>query len=237
MKQENEEWRPIDGWPYEVSSLGRVRWGPSSAYAGRIVPPVEQYPRIVLRRGREIRQRSVHLLVAAAFLGKPSEGRTEVNHRNGNKQDPSAANLEWLTRRENQIHAYDSGLQRRGSGHGRAKLTDGQVRDIRQRYDGRYGQQTALAKEYGVSQALISKIARGEVWGHLDPGYTPKPCLAVGGRRGARHGQAKLTPRRVRAIRRACSAGASHEELAERFGVGRQIVRDIADGKTWKDVQ
>lgn len=43
----------------------------------------------------------------------------------------------------------------------RAKLTDRQVQDIRARYTGRRGEQTEIAQEYGVTQALISLVVRG----------------------------------------------------------------------------
>lgn len=41
-----------------------------------------------------------------------------------------------------------------------AKLTDKQVAEIRARYTGRRGEQTELAREYGVTQANISLIVR-----------------------------------------------------------------------------
>jgi len=42
-----------------------------------------------------------------------------------------------------------------------AKLTDAQVAEIRQRYSGTRGEQTALAREYGVTQALVHMIVKG----------------------------------------------------------------------------
>jgi len=44
--------------------------------------------------------------------------------------------------------------------HGRAKLTEKQVEDIRS--DGRF--QRIIAAEYGVNQTLISAIKRGKIW-------------------------------------------------------------------------
>ena len=131
----------------------------------------------------------------------------QINHKNGDKSDNRVTNLEWVTRNENQIHAVALGLSGRGASHGRAKLTDEQVREIRREYGGRWGEQTALAKKYGVSQALVAKVVRGEVWGHLDVGYVPKKCFDARTPSGKDHGRAKLTPRRVRAMRRAYGKG------------------------------
>jgi hypothetical protein len=55
------------------------------------------------------------------------------------------------------------GRQARGEGHGQAKLTDGQILEIR----AAEGPQRAISARYGVSQPLIGKIQRRELWKHL----------------------------------------------------------------------
>lgn len=49
---------------------------------------------------------SVHRLVAQTFLGI-DESRPYVNHKNGIPSDNRLCNLEWVTPRENIIHARD----------------------------------------------------------------------------------------------------------------------------------
>lgn len=41
-------------------------------------------------------------------------GCDEVNHKDGNKCNNVADNLEWCTKSENMIHAYKMGLQTKG---------------------------------------------------------------------------------------------------------------------------
>ncbi len=54
----------------------------------------------------------IHRLVASAFLDN-IEGKLEVNHIDGNKRNNQLVNLEWNTRKENQNHAWDTGLHER----------------------------------------------------------------------------------------------------------------------------
>lgn len=50
----------------------------------------------------------------------------------------------------------------RGEANPHARLSDEQIAEIRARSTGRYGEQTALAEEYGVTQAYIGKIIHGK---------------------------------------------------------------------------
>lgn len=53
------------------------------------------------------RNAPVHRLVAAAWLIEPDNpAKTDVNHKDGNKLNNHANNLEWCTRSENIKHSY-----------------------------------------------------------------------------------------------------------------------------------
>lgn len=51
----------------------------------------------------------VHRLVANAFIPN-SNGKPEINHKDGNKQNNSVENLEWVTSKENKRHGMRTGL-------------------------------------------------------------------------------------------------------------------------------
>lgn len=73
-----------------------------------------KYPKVRLfSNGRSI-EKTIHRLVAEAFIPNPL-GKTEVNHIDGNKLNNQVENLEWVTRSENELHAFRTGLNDRGS--------------------------------------------------------------------------------------------------------------------------
>ena len=162
-----EEWRPapgFEGW-YEVSDLGRVRRiaAAPGTRVGRVRKPVLSrggYLRLLLKNPG-IRSVSVHQLVALAFL-EPCPPGHEVNHKDCDKTNNRAVNLEWVTRSQNTIHGLQNG---RGLGK-RVKLTPEQAREIRTLR----GQQpkTEVAQRFGVCLASIANIWAGRTWGYLE---------------------------------------------------------------------
>lgn len=125
MPEDVEEWRPVVGFEdaYEVSNLGRVRRSGRAARTGngrgggaRIGRLIAQgdapggYVRVQLWKAGRGRAVLVHRIVAAAFIGPVPDGE-EVNHRDGDKKNNAVSNLEYLTRSDNNRHAYRMGLR------------------------------------------------------------------------------------------------------------------------------
>jgi hypothetical protein len=54
-------------------------------------------------------KKSIHRLVASCWIPNP-DNKPEVNHKDGNKLNNHASNLEWVTRSENAIHGFVNGL-------------------------------------------------------------------------------------------------------------------------------
>lgn len=80
---------------------------------------------------------------------------------------PLCANPSHLflgTTKENMADKVIKGRQAKGSHNGNSKLSESVVLQIRQSA----GPQRAIARKFGVSQALVSKIKRNEMWRHLN---------------------------------------------------------------------
>ena len=109
---------------------------------------------------------SAHRLVYIHFHGQISQGMT-INHKNGIKSDNSPLNLEQMTDSQQVIHAREvlmvGRLDQDGEKNAMAKLTQQQVKEIRQRRIS--GEPLkSIAKDFGVGFKAISKIARGHRW-------------------------------------------------------------------------
>ena len=94
-----------------------------------------------------------------------------VNHKNGIKKDNRPENLEIVTYSGNSKHAVhvlkinNHLLYQPGAKNAMAKLSEEDVCVIRRRRSA--GEKLlAIAKDYGVAFQTISRIARGNRWGH-----------------------------------------------------------------------
>lgn len=110
---------------------------------------------------------TIHRLVAESFIPNPFD-KSQVNHKDGNKNNNSVENLEWVTPSENQIHAFLQGLsnQANGEDHYNHKLSENQVLEIRSLFSKGWNK-TALSIKYNVSRANIRKIIQRKTWKHV----------------------------------------------------------------------
>jgi len=179
--QEREEWRQVIGYEglYEVSSTGIVRSvdreqphggsGTTRALRGRVIRGwinSKGYRIVSMSRLGVVSKRPVHRIVCDAFY-VGSESRECTNHKDGDKLNNRADNIEPATYSENNFHAYRTGLKSRtgliGERNGSSKLTAALVGEIRARSkSGEKG--AAIARSLGVSKTTISRVISGRNW-------------------------------------------------------------------------
>lgn len=165
----DEIWKPIPGTDYAVSNTGKVA---SMKWGWRVLKGTRNskgYLHVGLHGKSEgERTVNVHVLVAEAFLGPRPTPKHQINHKNGVKDDPSAANLEWVTDSENKHHSYDvlGNKAVRGEKVGSAKITEVEVREILRRCAA--GElQRVVAADYGIAPSNVSLIVTGKRWAWL----------------------------------------------------------------------
>jgi hypothetical protein len=173
MKKEIWKDVPQTFGQYQVSSLGRVR-NTFRLFSGcvKIKKCRKQilgqysdnygYLALNISLNNQRAYRKVHRLVAQTFIPNP-ENKPQVNHKNGIKTDNRVENLEWVTRKENQIHASKIGLLTF------SKLDPKKVLIIKERLKNyKYRDVSKLAKEFGVSLSAISDIRHNRKWSYIN---------------------------------------------------------------------
>ena len=103
---EGEEWKWIEGYEgiYKVSNCGRV-----ANFKGEMSIVINDggYCKIHLCKEGNVKYYRIHQLVAKHFVEGYKEGLV-VNHKDLNKTNNRAENLEWITQKENVIHYFQN---------------------------------------------------------------------------------------------------------------------------------
>ena len=109
----------------------------------------------------------VHRLVAKYFVDNV-DNKPIVNHIDGDKTNNNYKNLEWCTQSENVKAAFDTGLNtpKKGTLNGMAKLTEEDVKWIREHYIPRHSVYgcSAMGRKYNVAKTTISAILTNKSW-------------------------------------------------------------------------
>lgn len=167
-----EEWRPVtdcEGY-YEISNLGAIR-RIGRASGAKFMRTLRQngkreYLSVMMSINNIQVRRDVHRLVAIAFIGPPPHEKSQVNHKDGNKRNNAASNLEWTDSSGNGKHAYAvcgrSKVRCPGEHNGNAKLSELQVSEMRRLKSSLSF--TQLAKRFGVSKAQVERIIYRKAW-------------------------------------------------------------------------
>lgn len=153
-----EVWKDIKGYEgyYQVSNLGEVRtighkWQRKGIHKIKLHENNGYgYLMADLHKNNKSKSVAVHRLVAQAFIPNP-ENKQQVNHKDGDKYNNNADNLEWVSKAENCWHRNNI----LGIRTNRIKdFTTGLV----------FPSQKSAALYYGVSENLIRMIVKNEIF-------------------------------------------------------------------------
>ncbi len=125
------------------------------------------YVYIGLKRNKKNKNIRVHRIVAEAFILNPLN-KLEVNHIDGNKTNNNIKNLEWVTKKENEIHARKylprkiarAWLGKIGKDHCRSKAIS--QYDKKGKFIKKWNAVSTAARATGLSRSNISANLTGQ---------------------------------------------------------------------------
>jgi hypothetical protein len=97
-----EIWKPVNEFPnYHISSFGNIK----NVITNKPLKPSLKggYLSVSLVNDFIVKSFKIHRLVALTYIENP-ENNSDVNHKDKNKLNNNVLNLEWMTRKENNIH-------------------------------------------------------------------------------------------------------------------------------------
>lgn len=183
-KLSGEAWKPLrfNGYKdlrnlYAVSSQGRIAsFKEDILKDGKLLNGslTTGYRTLNLHRPGHRGTLYIHREIAKLFLNKASPKHKFVIHKNHNKLDNAAKNLEWSTLEKMIRHqqtspaklAYKKQQANREVG---LRLTATQVRRIKEQLNNPRRKMTIgqMADKYGVSEMTMYRIKSGENWGRI----------------------------------------------------------------------
>ena len=160
----HEIWRDVVDYEnlYKISNYGRLKSLLNKDAKILLLKSNELGYRLAsIFKNKQMKNARIHRLVAQAFLTNP-ENKPAVNHKDARPINNCVWNLEWVTLKENMLHANQMGLINRLKGENApsAKFTSEQVRYLREVYKPRDEKfsAAALAKTFNVSDRTIMDI-------------------------------------------------------------------------------
>lgn len=180
LNWDEEIWGELKDYPnYAVSNYGRIkRIKRGIRYKNRNVGLIlkqyltkEGYLQVFLCLNKQgtYKGKYIHQLVLETFTEKPSQ-KYEPNHKNGIKTDNKLDNLEWVTRKENLIHASKLGLLpkehpwAKGKLPPNTKLKREEVLEIKKLLKINNLTHKEISKKYNIGRATITAINMGIIW-------------------------------------------------------------------------
>ena len=167
----DEVWKWVRGYEnlYLVSSEGRVM-----NRFGKLLRPhkgARRYFGVVLYKDKKPKSHLVHRLVAQAFHTNEDK-LPQVNHKDGDPDNNFAANLEWVSAKDNTLHRCRVLRRGVGSSTKASKISEQDVFEIRRLLN--LGlQQKSVAEICHVSRDIVHYIKQGRTWAWLSEVDTP----------------------------------------------------------------
>lgn len=174
----------------------------------------------------------LHRMVAECFIPNPFN-KPEVNHKDGDKNNNTASNLEWVTSKENIQHAFEMNLRKNGEESSNASITEKDAINICKMLESNMYTMKEISEIIGCTYAIIFQIHKKQTWVDVSNKFNidnfnrfEKPISSN-----------SISKEMVINI---CedlqNTSASYKILSEKYNVSEQIISCIKRRITWKDI-
>ncbi len=172
-KLDDEIWKevPATNGKYKVSNYGRVKSFAFNKEDGKIMTPsiMGHFNTIKVRVDQKVTNWYIHKLVAEVFIPKPDEQLEHVIHIDMNYNNNHTSNLKWVSKKElmkqqakRNSKSFDRSIIRN------SKLKEEDVAVLKALIQ-RGVTNVEIAKLFCISEMQVTRIKRGENWGHVKP--------------------------------------------------------------------
>lgn len=176
-----EIWKDIKCYEgmYQVSNLGRIkslsrevnsRFGTyiTDELIRKLNYKKDGYVNIDLSKNNNHKYYRVHRLVLSTFNPVDNMNNLQVNHIDGNKSNNKLTNLEWVTAKENTLHAIKIGNRgnQKGIKNPNSKLNPQKVLEILSLKDKDLSH-SEIASKFNVCRKTVGNILNGKTWTHI----------------------------------------------------------------------
>lgn len=151
---------------YLVTENGRV-W--SEKHKKFLKPNIGKtgYYKVSLYINEKAKTCNIHRLVAELYLENPNN-YSVVNHLDCNKLNNEYSNLEWCTTKMNVHHALKQKRIPVGENNYLAKVTEKDVKEIRELYKTGKFSQRDIGEIYGLKRSTTRDIIFRDTWKHVN---------------------------------------------------------------------
>lgn len=174
VKIEDEIWRVVPDYNsrYQVSNYGRVKSFAYNQKEGVILKShvIRGFKTVHLRSNEKRKTYYVHRLAAEIWVPMPSAEHIFVAHKDGNLKNNHVSNLSWMTKEMLAEHHRElsskKGFRKSANQMSNSKLKIGDVKLLKSMLE-RGTPQSRIAKMFCISEMQVTRIKRGENWGHV----------------------------------------------------------------------
>lgn len=219
--------------PYLISSYGRIfsinyRHRKNSCIKLKTKIDDDGYEFIVIHYDNISYGFEVHRMLANMFIENDDPiNKTQVNHIDGNKINNYIFNLEWVTPKDNILHAWNNGLiNSYGENNGNNVYCEDDIRRVCEFLEKDYTFKE-ISKFTGVSYAMISLIYRKKFWINISKKYDFS---------NYNYGRTRKIKNVIKICELLEKSGMSISKIAEDCSVNKSLVYDILRGHSFSSI-